>query len=837
MDRFCRLWTVALLSSLSLLAVTAQATNRAAFFGVTQRPSVAFDRTSMTWTLSNQAIERVIRYDSKAGSLRTIAFRDLKRAGRELRSAATSEGAFSFAAPMMEPPRTLTGWKMTQASPPPNWTQPDYVDTAWKPAPLPYATEQAQTLWLRGLIPEGRMIARRAYALILERAFDGEAEVFVDNTLALKIAAGENPAKRTYQIDLQPANRVIAIKFTGKRINNGIGIAEVGTSPPNIELDKDWKYMIHTVNRAEDGSEILTISLAGLKANDGFDVDVCYQIHAGEEPILAKWFHFVSHRTTRYLLEQAVYDRWTLPGAQPERMPLTGSGFVASDPVSRDAVLTAVLSAFGSSEPGADGKSVAALSRPYSRVKQNDIIQTPKSLTGFFRGTPATGAFLYQIYTGQYVSRVTPASLLTAYNTRYGYGPAINAATCEKIIPMAAAMGAKLFVLDDGWQTNGMNATGRYGDWNVDRSPDKFPLGLLPLSFMVRQQGMRFGLWAAPAFASEGSLAIKDHPDLLVKHADGSIIPYDGDGQMLCFTSGWEENFSQSMQLLCRELSISHLHLDGPLFEETCAVPTHDHPVGHGLRDQEEHWRDFTNKMRKVDRTFLVSRGREEAPEATAISDFGVFGEWEVSGDPKRMADPKTWQRNADLFRNTLYNHLWARPTFTMAGRAPCRLPTANLPALEYALTSVAATVPALELHGKPEEMTVKEQNLVAQWVKWNEDNRPWLAYTQPIPALGKPYDPRDPNVKPHLDGVMHLRPAQNRRFGYICLWNPTDAPARAAFTLNPADYFLRMNPDEIEILRVKDKKPVKFAAKSGTFQFDFPVDSRSWEIYEVRLR
>ena len=71
-----------------------------------------------------------------------------------------------------------------------------------------------------------------------------------------------------------------------------------------------------------------------------------------------------------------------------------------------------------------------------------------------------------------------------------------------------------------------------------------------------------------------------------------------------------------------------------------------------------------------------------------------------------------------------------------------------------------------MEIHGKLEKMTVGERNLIARWIKWNADDRPWLAYAQPLVSLGKPWDPRDPNANPHIDGVLHLRNILEGRYG-----------------------------------------------------------------------
>ncbi len=373
----------------------------------------------------------------------------------------------------------------------------------------------------------------------------------------------------------------------------------------------------------------------------------------------------------------------------------------------------------------------------------------------------------------------------------------------------------------------------------MDRRKEKFPQGLLPISTLVRERNMRFGLWTAPIMVSEKSQAATAHPDWLLQRADGSRVKeWDGTWGM-CFTSGWEENYSESFLDLCRELTVSFLKLDSGLFEDGCVVPAHDHPVGHSMAAQVDHWSAFCDKMRKLDPSFILDRGWESGPEVTALQDEGWFGDWEIGYDPKRMADPHWWYKNADIYRRTLYDLTWVRPSFTIAWETPCHIPTnpVDANALEYHFTSIGAYICNVEIHGKLDEMTAAERALMQKWIKWNEDNRPWLAYTQPLASLGKPWDPRDPNAKPHIDGVLHLRNALNGRYGYICLWNPGDRPDKATVAFRPSDYLVRMDSGDIQIVRLKDGKPVGFTGGSTITLPEITMAPRSWEIYEIRRR
>jgi alpha-galactosidase len=85
------------------------------------------------------------------------------------------------------------------------------------------------------------------------------------------------------------------------------------------------------------------------------------------------------------------------------------------------------------------------------------------------------------------------------------------------VVDGAAATGAELFLLDDGWfgeryprddDTQGL------GDWMVDAA--KFPDGLAPVVDHTLAAGMRFGLWVEPEMVNARSALYEDHPDWVV---------------------------------------------------------------------------------------------------------------------------------------------------------------------------------------------------------------------------------------------------------------------------------------------------------------------------------
>lgn len=60
----------------------------------------------------------------------------------------------------------------------------------------------------------------------------------------------------------------------------------------------------------------------------------------------------------------------------------------------------------------------------------------------------------------------------------------------------------------------------RYGDWNFPFVPH----GMGPLADALHSEGMKAGVWLAPAWASENSDLFKNHPDWLQRDSSGELI-------------------------------------------------------------------------------------------------------------------------------------------------------------------------------------------------------------------------------------------------------------------------------------------------------------------------
>lgn len=78
-----------------------------------------------------------------------------------------------------------------------------------------------------------------------------------------------------------------------------------------------------------------------------------------------------------------------------------------------------------------------------------------------------------------------------------------------------------IFQIDDGWQA-------AVGDW-LDVN-DKFPNGLRPIVDRIHAAGYRAGLWLAPFVAEKKSRLVAEHPEWLLRDAEGNPLPAGNSG-------------------------------------------------------------------------------------------------------------------------------------------------------------------------------------------------------------------------------------------------------------------------------------------------------------------
>ena len=814
-----------------LVAGPVFAAYRADFFRTEGEPVIGFDRKNGEWTIENGGIRRSIRFDRTRGGLVPGMLVDL-RSGGGAGARVVSEGEIVLETPGASAPKDLsTAWRISTVEPPDGWAAPGFDDSAWKPVGLPFVTnEEGRSWWFRADVPAGTLAPDKRYSLVFDHAVDEAAEVFVDGKSVGALPAGGQPWTKVVTVPLPAGARTLGIRLDGAGLPNGLASARVAEAGEGrtLRLDRGWRLLGHT---AKDG--VLTIRLGGTDDQADFDVTAIYRVYPGEEPVVAKRLFVRNRSGASLLLREAVLDRYESTGAIPAGRAFTGSGLAVSEGGRGAGFATAVLAWQGRSVMEGEFSRVAAVYAPNIPVETGEVAASPLSVLGLYSGPPETGAFLLQLYVGTHVSRATPTSVPPLFSTWFGYYTGIDEALVRRLIPKAAGLGVKSFSIDDGWQALAGGTTWAYGDRVEDKV--KFPNGLAPIADLVREHGMRFGLWSAPIMVANKSAICQEHPEWLVTRADGSRLPLWGDTSAMCFTGEYAKRYTEAFSKKARDLGLGSVKIDGSLFVDGCTTPGHDHPASFSEGAQVEAWTNLVAALREAAPGIVVDRGWEGEPGLTAIQDTSWFGDWVTAFHPEREADPQWWYRNADIYRRALYTLAANRPPFTLSWETPCHIPTdpPDLNALEYHFTSIGAYICNVEIHGKLNQMTPDEGRLLRKWIRWNGENREWLAYAQPIASLGEPYDAVKDDAVPHIDGVLHLRNALRGRYGYACLWNPSDHDATAEVTIRPADYFVRMDTSRVRAVRHKDGTSMPLRHTKDSVTIRVPMAPRSWEIVE----
>ncbi len=152
-------------------------------------------------------------------------------------------------------------------------------------------------------------------------------------------------------------------------------------------------------------------------------------------------------------------------------------------------------------------------------LSENETFETPVFTTGFTHS--GYGEMSKQLFDYQYDHHLPQSKIRNEfpiiYNTWYPYEFDVDEAKCLSFIEKAKAIGAELFVIDDGWFGRREKDTrDGLGDWWCHK--EKFPNGLKPISDKAHSIGMKFGLWVEPEMVNIKSDLYKEHPDWILEN-------------------------------------------------------------------------------------------------------------------------------------------------------------------------------------------------------------------------------------------------------------------------------------------------------------------------------
>lgn len=157
----------------------------------------------------------------------------------------------------------------------------------------------------------------------------------------------------------------------------------------------------------------------------------------------------------------------------------------------------------------------------------------------------------------------------------WGYGRAFTPVQVFETLPVVKQLGFGWAVLDDGWQV-------ALGDWRP--RTDKFPAGDADMKALVDRihaAGLKAQLWWAPMGADPGSRTAREHPDWLLRNADGTTRKITWwDSQYLCpAVPGVREDAAAFVRKALGEWGFDGLKIDGQHLNAApeCFNPAHHH--------------------------------------------------------------------------------------------------------------------------------------------------------------------------------------------------------------------------------------------------------------------
>jgi alpha-galactosidase len=235
----------------------------------------------------------------------------------------------------------------------------------------------------------------------------------------------------------------------------------------------------------------------------------------------------------------------------------------------------------------------------------------------------------------------------------YSLYTAINEGLLHRVFDRLDDLPFDVLQLDDGWQAS-------IGDWEAN---DKFPSGMGPLAAKIRASGRTAGLWLAPLLVVPSSSLYRQHPEWLLRDADGKLVPagfnWGEPLYALDTTHPAVLDWLRALMEQVRAWGFDYIKLD---FLYAGALPGKRHTD----MPREAAYRQGLHAMREAmgaDAYFLAC-GAPILPSLGLCDALrvgpDVAGEWESQRDAVLLYNPTTpGTRNA--IRTTL-NRLWLNP-------------------------------------------------------------------------------------------------------------------------------------------------------------------------------
>ena len=335
-----------------------------------------------------------------------------------------------------------------------------------------------------------------------------------------------------------------------------------------------------------------------------------------------------------------------------------------------------------------------------------------------------------------------PEKPVFVYNTWEPFLHNINDKMIRELADAAAECGIEEFIIDDGWQDS-------YGDWGINK--EKFPDGLKPVFDYIKSKGMKPGVWISLGAAESKSNVYKNHPEWLVRKADGSPISlhadfdkmYDWETYSMCMTTGWYDYIKGVILNLVKEHGLQYIKGD---FAVVTGAYTSDktrsgcNAVNHAMhRDRNE------SLLEMYQRTWqLFDDLHKEAPGLFIDCTFETMGAQQLIDLDMCKHAEGNWLSNfgdkAPLGSVRVRQMSWWRTPVIPATAMVIGNQRFDDPEFELSLMSLAGSLPIVL--GDPRLLSKDQRARMKSWADWlrtMQTKHDFMSFRQDLKGYGEP--------------------------------------------------------------------------------------------------
>lgn len=373
-----------------------------------------------------------------------------------------------------------------------------------------------------------------------------------------------------------------------------------------------------------------------------------------------------------------------------------------------------------------------------------------------------------------------PEKPVFVYNTWEPFLHNINDKMIRELADATAECGIEEFIIDDGWQDS-------YGDWGINK--EKFPDGLKPVFDYIKSKGMKPGVWISLGAAESRSNVYKNHPEWLVRKADGSPISlhsdfdkmYDWETYSMCMTTGWYDYIKGVILNLIKEHGLEYIK--GDFAVVTGAYTSDKSRSGCYSKDHPMHKDRNESMLEMYQRTWqLFDDLHKEAPGLFIDCTFETMGAQQLIDLDMCKHAEGNWLSNfgdkAPLGSMRVRQMSWWRTPVIPATAMVIGNQRFDDPEFELSLMSLAGSLPIVL--GDPRLLSTEQRARMKSWADWlrtMQTKHDFMSFRQDLEGYGEP-------VEGNWDGYQRIN-SETQSGGIVGIFRQGSPENQRRLTVN----------------------------------------------------